>query len=103
MQDEKYTCNCFHQQEDREGRDAFDLLDELEEKLNIKVRPLSWPIGIETFQGVYNMHRGELNLFEGNKPNIAKENVKIDDLSSNQLDDFIGAESAAELREEADW
>ena len=31
---------------DREGRDAFDLLDELEEKLNIKVRPLSWPIGI---------------------------------------------------------
>ena len=88
---------------DREGRDAFDLLDELEEKLNIKVRPLSWPIGIgETFQGVYNMHRGELNLFEGNKTNIAKENVKIDDLSSNQLDDFIGAESAAELREEAD-
>ena len=88
---------------DREGRDAFDLLDELEEKLNIKVRPLSWPIGIgETFQGVYNMHRGELNLFEGNKTNIAKENVKIDDLSSNQLDDFVGAESAAELREEVD-
>ena len=30
---------------DREGQNPFDLLDELEEKLNIKVRPLSWPIG----------------------------------------------------------
>ncbi len=30
---------------DREGRDPFDLLDELEEELQIKVRPLSWPIG----------------------------------------------------------
>jgi peptide chain release factor 3 len=31
---------------DREGKDPFDLLDELEEKLEIQVRPLSWPIGI---------------------------------------------------------
>ncbi len=30
---------------DREGRDPFDVLDELEEELKIKVRPLSWPIG----------------------------------------------------------
>ena len=29
---------------DREGRDPFDLLDELEQELEIKVRPLSWPI-----------------------------------------------------------
>ena len=41
---------------DREGRDPFDLLDELEEKLNIKVRPLSWPIGMgKQFKGVYNL------------------------------------------------
>src|SRR5690606_10202409 len=30
---------------DREGKDSFDLLDELEDKLNISVCPLSWPIG----------------------------------------------------------
>lgn len=29
---------------DREGRDPFDLLDELEQELEIKVRPLSWPV-----------------------------------------------------------
>ena len=41
---------------DLEGRDAFDLLDELEEKLDIRVRPLSWPIGIgHTFKGVYKL------------------------------------------------
>src|SRR5690554_5138285 len=38
---------------DREGRDPFDLLDELEDKLEIKTRPLTWPIGIgATFQDV---------------------------------------------------
>ena len=31
---------------DREGKDAFDLLDEIESKLSIKVKPMSWPIGI---------------------------------------------------------
>src|SRR5580765_8516440 len=40
---------------DREGRNPFDLLDEIEAKLNIKVRPLSWPISMgKTFKGVYS-------------------------------------------------
>ena len=53
---------------DREGRDAFDLLDEIEEKLKIKVRPMSWPIGIgATFKGVFNLYKNSLNLFSGNK------------------------------------
>ena len=88
---------------DREGRDAFDLLDELEDKLSIKVRPLSWPIGIgETFKGVYNMHRGNLNLFEGSKTNIAKENIEIDNLQSTVLDEYVGEDFANELREEVE-
>src|ERR1700750_2893169 len=41
---------------DREGKDPFDLLDELEEKLKVKVRPLSWPISMgKTFKGVYSL------------------------------------------------
>src|SRR5687768_11182578 len=53
---------------DREGRDPFDLLDELESMLKIRVRPLSWPIGIgATFKGVYNIFRKQLNLFAANK------------------------------------
>jgi peptide chain release factor 3 len=38
---------------DREGQNPFDTLDEIEEKLKIKVRPLTWPIGMgKDFQGV---------------------------------------------------
>ncbi len=86
---------------DREGRDAFDLLDELEEKLEIKVRPLSWPIGIgATFQGVYNLHRNNLNLFSGNKTNIEKDVISVDGLEDATLEEIIGEEEAALLREE---
>lgn len=88
---------------DREGRDSFDLLDELESKLEINVRPLSWPIGIgHTFQGVYNIHREELNLFAANKTNISKEVVSINDVSSNEIDEIVGTEAAETLREELD-
>ena len=42
---------------DREGKDAFDLLDEVETKLKLKVTPLSWPIGMgQSFQGVYSIY-----------------------------------------------
>ncbi len=88
---------------DREGRDAFDLLDELEEKLAIKVRPMSWPIGIgATFKGVYNMHRGNLNLFSGNKTQIEKNVVAIDNINDKALDETIGDSFAEMLREEVE-
>ncbi|MFT4601594.1 MAG: peptide chain release factor 3 [Arenicella sp.] len=86
---------------DREGRDSFDLLDELEDMLQIKVRPLSWPIGIgHTFQGVYNMYNKELNLFAANKTNISEEVVKIEDLNDPLVEEMIGDEPTAELKEE---
>ena len=88
---------------DREGKDAFDLLDELEDKLDIKVRPLSWPIGMgDRFQGVYNLHRKNLNLFTANKTKVEKEVVSIKDLSDNLLDDIIDKGPAATLREEVE-
>ncbi len=88
---------------DREGRDAFDLLDELEEKLSIKVRPMSWPIGIgATFRGVYNMHRDNLNLFSGNKTEIEKDVVEIQNIEDSLLEEVIGKEDADILREEVE-
>src|SRR6056300_1225298 len=76
---------------DREGRDPFDLLDELEDILKIGVRPLSWPIGIgATFQGVYNIYNKELNLFAANKTKISEEVISIEDLDSPDLDDVVG-------------
>lgn len=85
---------------DREGRDPFDLMDEIEEKLHIIVRPLSWPIGIgSTFQGVYNLHKKSLNLFEASKTKLAKEVVTIEDLNDSLLDEQIGTDAAGTLRE----
>lgn len=86
---------------DREGRDAFDLLDELEEKLNIKVRPLSWPIGIgATFKGVYNLYDKELNLFNPNKTKIEKDVIQIKDLRSIEIESIIGEEASGILRDD---
>ena len=86
---------------DREGRDSFDLLDELEDMLKIKVRPLSWPIGIgHTFQGVYSIYNKQLNLFSANKTKIAKDIIKIENLEDPQLEEIIGEDATAELKEE---
>ncbi|MCB0738186.1 MAG: GTP-binding protein, partial [Bacteroidetes bacterium] len=71
---------------DRVGKDAFDLLDELEEKLNINVMPLSWPIGQgKDFKGVYNLYQKNLVLFNpsGKQDDTA---IKINDLSDEILD-----------------
>ena len=88
---------------DREGKDAFDLLDEIEEKLSINVKPMSWPIGIgATFKGVYNMHKTNLNLFDGNKTGIEKNVISIDNLRDSNLDSIIGQEEANVLRDEVE-
>ena len=84
---------------DREGRDPFDVLDELEEELKISVRPLSWPIGQGArFKGVYNIYEHQLNLFTPNKQRVT-EKVEVD-VQSEELDQRVGEREAAQLREE---
>ena len=88
---------------DRPGQDAFTLLDEIEEKLDIKVRPLSWPINIgDRFKGVYNLYNSSLNLFQVNKTNIEDEVIAISDLADPELDNFVGEEDANQLREDVE-
>ena len=88
---------------DREGKDPFDLLDELETELNISVRPLSWPIGIgSTFKGVYQLHHKQLNLYSANKKQIADDYIPIKQLEDTQLDQLIQAGPAQKLREEVE-
>lgn len=88
---------------DREGRDPYDLLDELEELLNIKVRPLSWPISMgQTFKGVYNLHDQKLNVFTPGTQKVSDDYVAIDDLSDPQLDKLVGNSYADQLREDVE-
>ena len=82
---------------DREGRDPFDLLDELEDELQIHVRPLSWPIGQGArFKGVYNIYEQQLNLFTPNKQRVT-EKVEVD-IDSDELDRHVGEREAGQLR-----
>ena len=84
---------------DREGKDPFDLLDELEEELQISVRPLSWPINQGAkFKGVYNIYEQNLNLFTPDKQKVT-EKVEID-INSEELDQAVGEQDAARLRED---
>ena len=82
---------------DREGKDPFDLLDELEEELMIQVRPLSWPIEQgPRFKGVYNIYEQKLDLYQPSKQ-VVTEKVEID-IHSDELDRQIGDTLADKLR-----
>ena len=84
---------------DREGKDAFDLLDDLEQKLGLSVTPLSFPIGMGyDFKGIYNIYEKNINLFSGdNKKNI-EETIAFDDIESQELENIIGNDTAETLR-----
>ncbi|NDV69549.1 peptide chain release factor 3 [Dysgonomonas sp. 25] len=85
---------------DRDGKDPFDLLDELEEELKINVLPLSWPIDSgQTFKGVYNIFQEKLDLYTPSKQTVT-ESVGFKDISSPELENYIGDKLAAKLRED---
>jgi len=86
---------------DRDGKDPFELLDELESTLDIKVRPLAWPIGMgDRFKGVYNIYDKNINLFAANKTKISTDIISLSDINSSELDELVGEAPAAELRDE---
>jgi peptide chain release factor 3 len=84
---------------DRPAGDPFSLMDEIEKQLQIKVRPLSWPInnGPE-FKGVYNIFNRSLKLF---KPDIQtiEERIKFEDINNPELENYIGSDAQV-LRDE---
>ncbi len=83
---------------DRDGKDPFDLLDELEQELKIKVRPLSWPIDMgQSFKGIYNIFEEKLDLYTPSKQTIT-ESVAFKDVNSPELEKYIGENLADKLR-----
>lgn len=84
---------------DREGQNAFDLLDEIEKELKIRVRPLTWPIGIgKSFKGVYNLYEKKLSLFQGDSKTTVEENIVIQDINDKQIEKYITEDFAKQLR-----
>ena len=89
---------------DRPCKDPFDLLDEIEKELRIRVRPLSFPISSgDTFKGVYNIYEKNLTLFTSDERQTADAStVEINDLASPELDEYITERYANQLREDTE-
>ena len=86
---------------DREGKDAFDLLDEVEQKLGLRVTPLSFPIGMGyDFKGIYNIWGKKLNLFSAENKQTVSEGIEFSNLDDPELDTIVGEDAANTLREE---
>ena len=85
---------------DREGKDGFDLLDEIEIKLGLKVTPMTWAIGMgQLFKGVYNIHKSKLNLFRPHQ----KQDDDVLEIKEDEIDKFkehIGEKLTAGLLDE---
>ena len=88
---------------DRDGKNPFDLLDEIEKELRIQLHPLSWPINMgKDFKGVYNLYDKSLLLFQPNQKVSVEESVKVDNLESGILDELVGQKDADQLREDVE-
>lgn len=86
---------------DRDGQNPFDLLEEVEKKLNIKTQPLTWPINMgRDFKGVYNIHNKSLLQFIANQKASDDDLISLPDLSSEVIVELIGKRDADSLRED---
>jgi peptide chain release factor 3 len=84
---------------DRDTRDPIELLDEVEEILNIKCAPITWPIGMgKEFKGVYHLLRDETILYKSGMGHTIQETRIIKGIDNPQLDEAIGS-YAQELRD----
>ena len=85
---------------DREGKDAFDLLDELEKKLGLRLSPLSFPIGMGyNFKGIYNIWKKNVNLFESSNKQKKTDAFNYLTLENHDLIKVVGKSMLDDLKE----
>ncbi len=88
---------------DRDGKNRFDLLEEIEKELKISLHPMTWPINSgKEFKGVYDLHEKSLRLFAASTKAEEEDTVSISDLNEEVLDVKIGERDAAALREDVE-
>ncbi|MFA5026392.1 MAG: peptide chain release factor 3 [Candidatus Methylomirabilota bacterium] len=84
---------------DTEGPDPFEVLREIEEKLQIECVPFSWPIGMgKLFKGVYDVYNKGVKLFQPSSSTRQSEEQAGRPRSDHELDDLLKAEDARKLR-----
>jgi peptide chain release factor 3 len=88
---------------DRDGKNRFDLLEEIENELHISLHPMTWPINSgKDFKGVYNLSEKNLVLFTAGTKANDEDVVAIEDLNSPVLDQKTGERDATLLREDVE-
>jgi peptide chain release factor 3 len=86
---------------DRESRDTFEIIDEIQENLAIDVTPASWPIGVgREFLGCYDVLNDQLELMDRADRNKVAESIKIDGLDDPRLADHVPPALLQKLRED---
>ena len=75
---------------DREGKDAFDLLDEVEKKLGLTVTPLSFPIGMGlNFKGIYNVWKKNIKIYQNDQKQIIGNKITFNSLHDQSLNQLL--------------
>ncbi len=88
---------------DRDGKNRFDLLEEIEKELKIQLHPMTWPINSgKDFKGVYNLDTKSLLLFTANTKAAEDDSIVIEDLTAAVLNDKVGDKDAETLREDVE-
>ena len=88
---------------DRDGKNRFDLLEEIEKELSISLHPMTWPISQgKDFKGVYDLHNKSLRLFTAGSKAADDDTISIADLSSTVLEEKLGDRDAEVLREDVE-
>ena len=86
---------------DRETKEPFDLLDEIEKTLQLNVCPITWPIGMgERFRGCFNLADGTLYLFDDGSGSQISDGEQFTGADDPRLDERIPAAELAKFREE---
>jgi peptide chain release factor 3 len=88
---------------DRDGKNRFDLLEEIEKELKLALHPMTWPINSgKDFKGVYNLHDKNLRLFTASTKADEEDIIAINDLTDKVLDAKVGERDADQLREDVE-
>ena len=86
---------------DREARDTFELLDEIESVLGIRTCPVNWPIGSgKNFQGVYTRENATISRFTAANNGMKEVDTVQVKIGDSSLDDVIGKANHEKLSEE---
>ena len=88
---------------DRESRDPFELLDEIEQTLALDVAPMTWPIGMgRHFRGCYDLANDRLIMVAAADKNINAKGIRLSDLDDPKMAEYLPEDVLTGLRDQID-